>query len=70
MNKKVFLRVIAMCMLVFAIIFVVAAFSNPGFGSVWVIGKVRITADIQRIFYIGYVLIAVFLFGASFFVKN
>lgn len=67
---KRILRIIAVCMLAAAIVFVAAALANPGLGSVWYIGKIRITAHIQRIFYLVYVLIALGLFAASFFVKD
>ena len=70
MSRKVILRIIAACMLVIAIVFVLAAFSNPGLGSVWFIGKIKITAHIERIFYSVYALITLSLFAASFFVKD
>lgn len=70
MRKKVVLRAIAICMLVAAIAFVVVALSNPGLGSVWYIGTIRITASIERISYLAYVLIAVCLFVVSFIVKD
>ena len=69
MRKKKTLRIIAACMLVAAVIFVAAALSNPGLGGVWFIGSLKITAHIQRIFYLCYLLAALGLFGASFFVK-
>ena len=68
-RKKRTLRIIAACMLAAAVIFVAAALSNPGLGGVWSIGSLRITAHIQRIFYLCYLLAALGLFGASFFVK-
>lgn len=70
MSKKRILRIIAVCMLAAAVVFVMAALANPGLGSVWFIGRIRITAHIQRIFYLVYVLIALGLFAASFFVKD
>ena len=70
MRRKAVLRIVAACMLALAVVFILAAFANPGFGSVWFIGNIKITAAIQRIFYLIYVLIALCLFAASFFVKD
>ena len=70
MSKKAILRIAAACMLAAAIVFVVVALSNPGLGSVWFIGKIKITAQIQRIFYSAYALIVLGLFAASYFVKD
>lgn len=70
MSKKNSLRIIAVCMIIVAIVFVVVALSNPGFGNVWTIGKFTITAPIKRMFYAGYALIILGLLIASFFVKD
>ena len=70
MRKKRILRIIAACMLVTAVIFVAVALSNPGLGGVWFIGSLKITAHIQRIFYLCYILVALCLFVTSFFVKD
>jgi len=70
MRKKRTLRIIAACMLVAAVVFVMVALSNPGLGGVWFIGSLKITAQIQRIFYLCYILAALCLFAASFFVKD
>lgn len=70
MRKKLILRIIAACMLVAAIVFVAAALANPGLGGVWFIGSLKITAHIQRIFYLCYILVALCIFVTSFFVKD
>lgn len=70
MSRKYVLRIIAICMIIVAIVFVVVALSNPGFGSVWTIGQIKITASVKRILYLGYTLIIICLFIVSFFVNN
>ena len=70
MSRKYVLRIIALCMLIVAIVFVVAALSNPGFGHVWTIGPIKITASVKRILYSGYALIILCLLIVSFFVKD
>jgi hypothetical protein len=70
MKKKRTLRIIAACMLAAAIVFAAAALSNPGLGGVLFIGSLKITAHIQRIFYLCYMLAALCLFVVSFFVKD
>ena len=69
-RKKRTLRIVAACMLAAAVVFAAAALSNPGLGGVWFIGSLRITAHIQRVFYLCYMLAALGLFAASFFVKD
>ena len=66
MSRKYLLRMIAICMIIVAIVFVVVALSNPGFGSVWAIGQIKITATVKRILYSCYALIILCLLLASF----
>ncbi len=70
MRKKRILRILAACMLAIAVVFVFAALANPGAGTVWYLGRIKITAHIQRIFYLVYALMTLGLFASSFFVKE
>ena len=64
------LRLVSLAMLIAAIVFVLCVLSNPGLGKVFYIGGIKIGADVKRAFYAVYVIVMVFLFGISFFVKN
>lgn len=57
-------------MLVVAVIFLICVFSNPALGKVFYIGRLRIDAEVKRIFYAVYAIIMVGLFVFSFFVKK
>ncbi len=70
MGRKKRLRIAAICMFIAAVLFVVAALSNPGFGSSWFIGDVKITAHIMRILYGVYALVVICLFALSFIIKD
>ena len=70
MKERRALRLGSLVMLIVAVVFVLCALSNPGFGRVLYIGSIRIGADVKRIFYAAYVVVMVVLFCISFFVKG
>lgn len=70
MNKRWVLRIISLCMLAAALIFVGCALSCPTCGSAFYIGPFRIGAKVWRAFYLFYLLVMAGLFGASFFVDR
>lgn len=66
MSKQKLYRLISLIMLIVAMIFVVAALSNPALGSTVRIGSLTIGADVWRKFYILYLAVMAFLFAKSF----
>ena len=70
MKTRGLLRLISLVMLIVAVTFALCALSNPALGKVFYIGSIKINADVKRAFYAAYVIVMVFLFGISFFVKN
>ena len=68
MKKK--LRIISLIMFLVAVVFVAAALSNPALGHVIYIGNYKFGAEQWRVCYAVYAIVMIFLFIASFFVKN
>lgn len=70
MKTKMLLRAISIGMLTAAVVFVYCAVSCPTLGHVFYIGDIRIDAEIKRILYGCYIVIAILLLGISFFIKE
>lgn len=70
MSKRGKLRLASLIMLLIAVVFVFIAISCPTCGRVFYIGSFKVTAEVCRTFYKGYVVVMIGLFIASFFVKN
>lgn len=70
MNTKKFLRVTGVLMLIIAVIFVIAALGAPQLGRVFYIGAFKVDANVKRIFYLLYLIVAVTLLMASFVMKD
>ena len=64
------LRIISLIMFLVAVVFVAAALSNPALGHVICIGNYKFGAEQWRVCYAVYAIVMIFLFIASFFVKN
>ena len=70
MNTKKFLRVTGVLMLIIAVIFVIVALGAPQFRRVFYIGGFKVDANVKRIFYLLYLIVAVTLLIASFVIKD
>lgn len=70
MRKSVVFRLISLCMLIAAIIFIACVLSNPGLGHAIYIGNLALGVDTWRICYAIYAFVMVGLFVGSFFVKE
>ena len=70
MKLKKTLRIISLFMFIIAVIFVTCALSNPALGSVFYIGSIKITAAINRSFYMLYTIVMILLYITSFFLKK
>lgn len=70
MRTRKVLRLISLCMLIVAAIFVFCALSNPALGQVFYIGNLEIGPEIWRAFYAVYAVVMVVLFVVSFFAKK
>lgn len=70
MKTKMLLRFISIGMLMAAAVFAYCALSCPTLGRVFYIGGIRIDAEIKRILYGCYIVIAILLLGISFFIKE
>lgn len=70
MKKRTQLRLISLCMLIVAVIFVGIAITNPQLGRVIYIRDFAFGAEQWRVCYAIYAAVMVGLFGASFFVNN
>lgn len=64
------LRLISLVMLAAAVVFVICAMSCPTLGSTIYIGSFAFGAEQWRICYLVYVIVMVYLFAVSFFVKD
>ena len=70
MSKRWILRIISLCMLVIAVVFVFCALACPTLGRTIYIGSFHFGAEQWRICYLIYVIIMVVLFVLSFFVSK
>lgn len=70
MNKRAKLRLVSLCMLVIAVIFVGCALACPTLGRTIYLGSFKFGAEQWRICYAVYVFVMTVLFGASFVVKK
>lgn len=70
MSKRWILRIISLCMLVIAVLFVFCALACPTLGRTIYIGSFRFGAEQWRICHLIYVIIMVVLFVLSFFVSK
>ena len=68
MSKRGKLRLVSLLMLIVAVIFVICAMCCPTCGRVFYIGSFKVTGEVLRTFYKGYVAVMCALFVASFFV--
>ena len=59
-----------MLMLIVAAVFVAMAISAPQMGHVFYIGRFKVDAQVMRIFYLVYLIVAVTLLIASFLIKR
>ena len=70
MSTKLVLRFCGLIMLLVAVIFLAYALTHPESGSVFYIGNIKIGSDVWRVFYVCYAVVMIFVFVASFFVKE
>ncbi len=70
MKKKTVMRLVSLCMLIAAVVFVVIALGNPQLGRVIWIGPFRFGVKEWYVCYGLYVLVMVGLFIGSFFVRE
>ena len=70
MKKRTKLRLVSLCMLVIAVIFVGCALANPALGRTIHIGSFVFGAEQWRMCYAIYAFVMAALFGASFVVKE
>ncbi len=70
MKKKTVMRLVSLCMLIAAVVFVVIALGNPQLGRVIWIGPFRFGVKEWYVCYGLYVLVMIGLFIGSFFVRE